>query len=162
MEEVPLPPSSQPVANAPAAMSVAPAAPVSAVRELAPDQAAALLGKPMICPICHFPVKPEYYFCPNCGAKLTTPPIGTSALDQFLLYSFSIILPWIFYLAITKWQGIKYLRSPGSRAKQIGLIALILLIVSSIVAYFVYNAAAQSLLNQFSQSQTSDLNSLGF
>ncbi|HEY5220821.1 MAG TPA: zinc ribbon domain-containing protein [Candidatus Paceibacterota bacterium] len=159
MDEVPLPnevPSqptqpAQPVGSAPATTP-----------SITPEQAAALIGgRPMICPICHFPVRPEYYFCPNCGAKLTTPPLGVSLLDQLLLYAFSIILPWIFYLAITKWQGIKYLRAPDARAKQMGLIALILLIVSSIIAYFVYNAAVQGLLQQFSQSQTSDLNSLG-
>lgn len=89
-----------------------------------------------ICPRCHFPVKPEYYFCPNCGVKLTEPPMGTGVVDQLLLYAFSIILPWIAYLAITKWQGIKYLRSADARAKQIGLIALILLIASSVVAFW--------------------------
>ncbi len=122
MDEVPMPtqPPAQPAAQAPQQ-------PVPAIT---PEQAAALIGgKPMICPICHFPVKPEYYFCPNCGAKLTTPPLGVGLVDQLLLYAFSIILPWIAYLAITKWQGIKYLRAPDARTKQIGLIALILLIV---------------------------------
>jgi hypothetical protein len=114
-----------------------------------------------ICPRCHFPTKPEYYFCPNCGAKLTEPPLGVGVVDQLLLYAFSIILPWIVYLAITKWQGIKYLRAPDPRAKQVGLIALVLLIVSSIIAFWVMDAWVQSLLQGFSQSQTSDLNSLG-
>ena len=64
MDEVPMPtqPPAQPAAQAPQQ-------PVPAIT---PEQAAALIGgKPMICPICHYPVKPEYYFCPNCGAKLT-------------------------------------------------------------------------------------------
>jgi hypothetical protein len=114
-----------------------------------------------VCPRCHFPTKPEYYFCPNCGAKLTEPPLGISVVDQLLLYGFSIILPWIAYLAITKWQGIKYLRAPDSRAKQIGVIALVLLVVSSVIAFWIVDAWAQNLMQSFSQSQTSQLNSLG-
>ncbi|HUC01654.1 MAG TPA: zinc ribbon domain-containing protein [Candidatus Paceibacterota bacterium] len=118
-----------------------PAVPVPQPNATAPMQPQA--GAPgmgvavsFICPRCHFPVKPEYYFCPNCGVKLTEPPIGVGLLDQLLLYAFSIILPWIAYLAITKWQGIKYLRSADARAKQIGLIALILLVASSVVAFW--------------------------
>ncbi len=114
-----------------------------------------------VCPRCHFPAKPEYYFCPNCGAKLTEPPLGTGVVDQLLLYVFSIILPWIAYLAITKWEGIKYLRAPDPRAKQIGVIALVLLVVSSIAAFWIIDAWAQNFLQSFSQSQTNQLNSLG-
>ena len=113
-----------------------------------------------ICPRCHFSEKPEYYFCPNCGAKLTEAPLGTGVVDQLLLYAFSIILPWILYLAITKWQGIKYLRAPDKNAKQIGFIALILLVVSSIVAFWIMDVWVQNFLQSFSQSQTYDLNGL--
>jgi hypothetical protein len=110
-----------------------------------------------ICPRCHFPVKPEYYFCPNCGAKLSEAPMGTGVVDQLLLYAFSIILPWIAYLAITKWQGIKYLRSPDTRAKQIGLIALVLLVVSSIVAVWLTTVWIQGYIQQ----SLNDVNNLG-
>jgi predicted amidophosphoribosyltransferase len=144
MDEVslPTPPQPEPVVSTVTAMS-------------------ATVPSQPICPRCHFSTKPEYYFCPNCGAKLTEPPIGTGLVDQLLLYAFSIILPWILYLAITKWQGIKYLRAPNARAKQIGLIALVLLIVSSVVAFWIMDMWVQNLLQGFSQSQTSDLNSLG-
>jgi hypothetical protein len=144
MDEVPMPtqPPSQP----------------ASMLAIAPEQAAALLGKPSICPRCHFPVKPEYYFCPNCGAKLTEPPLGVGMLDQILLYAFSIVLPWIAYLAITKWQGIKYLRSPGSQAKQIGLIALILLVISSIIMFWLTTMWVQGYI----QSSMNDVNNLGF
>lgn len=110
-----------------------------------------------MCPRCHFPVKPEYYYCPNCGVKLTEAPMGTGLMDQLLLYAFSIILPWIAYLAITKWQGIKYLRSPDERAKQIGLIALILLVASSVVAFWMTYVWIQGYIQQ----SLNDVNSLG-
>jgi len=135
MDEVPMPtpPPSQPATSAPAVATVA------------------------ICPRCHFPVKSEYYFCPNCGAKLTEPPLGVALIDQLLLYAFSIVLPWIAYLAITKWQGIKYLRAPNSQAKQIGLIALVLLVVSSIIMFWITTVWIQGYI----QSSLNDANSIG-
>ncbi len=113
-----------------------------------------------ICPRCHFPVKPEYYYCPNCGAKLSEPPLGMGVVDQLLLYAFSIVLPWIAYLAITKWQGIKYLRAPNSRAKQIGIIALVLLVASSIVAVWLTTAWIQGYIQQ-SMTDVSNIGSFG-
>lgn len=148
MDEVPFPTppaQPQPQPQQPAATTIT------------PEQAAALIGHPMICPRCHFPTKPEYYFCPNCGAKLTEPPLGTGLVDQLLLYAFSLILPWIAYLAITKWQGIKYLRAPDSQARQIGLIALVLLVVSSIIAFWL----TYTWIQGYVQSSLNSVNSLG-
>jgi len=142
MDEVPLPTSRE---QQPLAPTMMPAAPASE-----------FLGS-QICPRCHLPTRPEYYYCPNCGAKLTEPPLGTGLVDQLLLYAFSIILPWIAYLAITKWQGIKYLRAPDSRAKQIGLIALVLLIVSSVIALWLTTMWIQGYI----QSSLNDVNNLG-
>jgi len=79
-------------------------------------------------------------------------------IDQLLLYAFSIILPWIAYLAITKWQGIKYLRAPSSQAKQMGLIALVLLVISSIIMFWLTTVWIQGYI----QSSVSDMSSLGF
>jgi len=121
-----------------------------------PAPVSPVVASPAICPRCHFPTKPEYYFCPNCGAKLTEPPLGVTLLDQLLLYAFSIILPWIAYLAITKWQGIKYLRAPNAQAKQIGLIALVLLVISSIIMFWLTTLWVQGYI----QSSVSDLNGL--
>ncbi len=115
---------------------------------------------PTICPRCHFPVKPEYYYCPNCGAKLSEPPLPTGLVDQLLLYAFSLILPWIVYLAITKWQGIKYLRASSSRARQIGLIALILLVASSIVFFWLSTVWIQGTI-QSSLNDVNNINSFG-
>jgi hypothetical protein len=110
-----------------------------------------------ICPRCHFSVKPEYYFCPNCGAKLTDAPLATDSMTQMLIYGFSIILPLIAYLAITKWPGIKYLRSQDEKAKQIGIIALGLLIVSSVIMFWLTYVWIQGYI----QSSVSNMSSLG-
>jgi hypothetical protein len=102
----------------------------------------------MICPQCHFPVKPEYYYCPNCGTKLSEPAVATDLITQILLYAFSIILPWIAYLAITKWPGIKYLRAPDAKAKTMGLIMLALLVISSVVAFWLTYVWIQGYIQQ--------------
>lgn len=90
----------------------------------------------MLCPQCHQPVLSTYYFCPNCGKKLNEPPLSTSITTQLLLYAFSIVLPLICYLAIGYWKGIKYLESKDRQAKQIGMIALALLLISSAVTFW--------------------------
>jgi hypothetical protein len=137
--------------------------PPQAPQQTTPPQSAASIASDIaanatfICPQCHFPVKPEYYFCPNCGKNLRTPALGTDLMDQILLYGFSIILPWIAYLAITKWQGIKYLRSPDERAKQMGMIALALIIISSIIAFWLTYVWIQGYI----QSSLNDVNNLG-
>lgn len=87
-----------------------------------------------ICPMCHEPVLPTYYFCPNCGTKLAgSKPLSTSLSTQLWIYFFSIMLPAIAFLAIKYWPGVQYLRSPDWERKQIGIIAIILMAASTIV-----------------------------
>ena len=114
-----------------------------------PPQSSAVTA--MICPQCHQPVKPEYYYCPNCGKKLTEPALSTSLSSQLWLYAFSLVLPFIGYLAISYWQGIKYARSEDPKAQQIGWIAIALLTISSI--YVIWQATAW--IDGFIKSQTS-------
>lgn len=91
---------------------------------------------PGVCPVCHQPVSSEFYFCPNCGAKVHDPPLSTSLWMQLGIYAFSIILPVICYLAITKWPGIRYLRSKDEDARTVGIIACTLLVLSSVVSFY--------------------------
>ena len=89
-------------------------------------------AQPAICPVCHQPVLPTYYFCPNCGTRLSSPPLSTSVAAQAWLYFFSLILPVICYLAITKWQGYKYAKSPDRKTRTVGIIACVILALSSV------------------------------
>ncbi len=123
-----MPPSENPVPAVPVIASAESANPAPPVR------IATVPAVPPICPQCHLPVLPEYYFCPNCGANLRLRPLSMTIGTQVLLYLFSAALPWIAYVAITKWPGPKYLRSEDPRARAIGWIALGILVVSSIVA----------------------------
>ena len=86
-----------------------------------------------VCPMCHTPVLPTYYFCPNCGTKLVgAKPLSTSVWTQAWIYVFSIIMPAIAFLAIKYWPGMDYLRSPDWERKQIGIVAIILMAASTV------------------------------
>ncbi len=112
----------------------------------------------MLCPQCHQPVTATEYFCPNCGKKLNEPPLSTSAGAQAGLYIFSIILPMICFLAVTRWRGIKYARSDDPKTRQIGLIAIALLAVSTFVTFWL----AAIWINQTIQSSVNSVGNLGF
>ena len=93
----------------------------------------------LICPYCHQPVLPQFYFCPNCGNKLNSAPLSTTPLAQAEIYAFSIVLPFIAFLAVGKWPGLKYYRSKDPKAKSIGTTAWILMILSTLgMCWLVY------------------------
>lgn len=99
----------------------------------APSPAPAAAAQAAVCPTCHLPVLPTWYFCPNCGTKLGEKPLSTSVLTQAGIYLFSIFLPVIAFLGIKFWPGMKYLRSSDWTRKQIGIVAIGLMILSTIV-----------------------------
>jgi hypothetical protein len=86
-----------------------------------------------VCPQCHEQVLPTYYFCPNCGKNLKEPPLSTTVATQAWIYVFSIILPCIAYLAIGQWPAMKYIRSADPKTKQIGIIAMALMLITSAI-----------------------------
>src|ERR1700722_79729 len=130
-----------------------PVPPAAATPNMAtpPATTAAVTAPALICPQCHQPIKPEYYYCPNCGKKLTEPELSTTLASQLWLYAFSLVLPFLGYLAISYWQGIKYARSEDPKAQQIGWIAIGLLALSSV--YVIWQATAW--IDGFIKSQTS-------
>lgn len=89
------------------------------------------------CQTCHQPTDPKWYFCPNCGAKLQSAPLSTSLSTQIGIYAFSLILPVICFLFVTKWPGMKYFRSKDPQEKQIGTTAWIILVASTIVTIWI-------------------------
>ena len=104
------------------------------------------------CPTCHQHIEPGWYFCPNCGTNQHPAPLPTSAGTQLWIYGFSIILPMICYLLITKWPGLTYMRSRDEKAKQIGVIATALLVISSIVSfYYAYVWTQEAIQSSVSQ-----------
>jgi hypothetical protein len=92
--------------------------------------------EPALCLVCHTPLLPSYYFCPNCGKQIHEPPLPTGLGAQLPLYLFSITLPLIAFLFVTRWKGFKYLSQPSPQAKIIGMIATALLIGSTVASFW--------------------------
>ena len=114
-----------------------------------------------ICPQCHQPVLPEYYFCPNCGKKLNEAPLSTTIWAQLGLYLFTlIIMPVTGYLAYRHWKGIAYFKSQDPKAKRMGIISIILLIGT--IAFIVWSLwAGITQLREAVQTQQNSLNAFG-
>ena len=110
-----------------------------------------------ICPMCHQPVLPAYYFCPNCGKKLEDAPLSTSIWAQIWLYTYSLILmPITCYLIYTRWQGVKYFKSKDPKAHRMGLIAITLLIISIVFLIWITWAGTISL-DKYVQDQVNSV-----
>ena len=118
--------------------------------------------EPNICAVCHQPILPSYYFCPNCGAKIDgkETPLETTIGAQIKIYALSIILPMVLFLFYSKWHGIKYYKSTDPKAHRMGQIAWILIILSTIVtiwlAYISYVGMTQAIESSINSSMTSD------
>ncbi len=141
-------------------LASAASAPVASIAPVASAPTAPILVSTTataVCPQCHLPVLPEYYFCPNCGTNLRLPPLRTTIGAQVMIYLFSAALPWIAYLAITKWPGPRYMRSEDPRARAIGWVALGILVISSIVAIWLTTV----WINQQISSALNDVGNIG-
>jgi hypothetical protein len=102
---------------------------------------------PSACPQCHQPIQPDWYFCPNCGKNLQAKPRSTTVLTQIGIYALSVFLP-----PLGLWPGIQYLREESPKAKQIGMIAIALTVVSTIVTVWITFAFIQSYISSINQS----------
>lgn len=80
------------------------------------------------CPFCHFSLNEDFYFCPNCGKEIKQAPVSISLLKQLSLFALSLFLP-----PLGLWPGIKYFSQNDQKAKKIGLIAIVLTLISTII-----------------------------
>ncbi len=103
----------------------------------------------LFCPVCHQPVKPEYYFCPNCGENLKEVFGGISVWTQIGIYFISVFLPPLGF-----WPGVKYFMKPNPQAKKIGIIAIVLTFLSSIITIWLIYGESMTYLNTLKQSLT--------
>ena len=108
------------------------------------------------CPVCHQPVLPQYYFCPNCGAKINEAPLSTTTGTQAWIYLFSIILPMICFIFVTRWSGIKYYKSNDPKAHRIGQVAWTLLILSTIVTIWLVYVWTEQMIQSSINSINTD------
>ena len=117
---------------------------------------------PSICSICHQPTLPTYYFCPNCGVALSSAPLSTSFGRQLWIYFFSLILPSLCFLFISKWPGVKYFRSNDRKAKIIGIIAWLLLLGSTVGTFWYVIYITRKIVNQTMESVHADMKDFGY
>jgi RNA polymerase subunit RPABC4/transcription elongation factor Spt4 len=111
-----------------------------------------------VCATCHQLLLPEYYFCPNCGKQVHEAPLKTDVLTQTWIYIFSIILPMMCFLFVTRWPGMKYVKSQDEKAKQIGQVAWFLIIVSTIFSIWFAVVWTENFAKQVSQSTADSIN----
>lgn len=113
-----------------------------------------------ICSYCHQKLLPEYYFCPNCGAKINSTPLSTTAGTQAGIYAFSAILPMICFIFVTKWPGVKYLKSKEEKAHKIGIVACVILTVSTILTIYLAYVWTQATIKSSIDSINTDFGDL--
>ena len=113
-----------------------------------------------VCPVCHFPMQPEFYFCPNCGKPVKEKPLSISVVTQAWIYALSIALPWLAFIFLGYWPGMKYMRAEDERAKQIGIIAAVLMAVSTVIMVWLLIVWTQQLV-QSAVNSVGDLSGLG-
>ena len=120
-----------------------------------------LMPEIRVCQVCHQSLMSSYYYCPNCGTKVGSGALSTSIGAQLWLYVFSIILPMMGFLFITRWQGMKYFRSPDKKTNQIGQVAWALIILSTIVTIWAVVVWTQNYIKQTQNDLNSSMSGYG-
>jgi hypothetical protein len=81
------------------------------------------------CPSCNLPVLESFNFCPNCGEKLKDSSASVTISRQISIYALSILVP-----PLGLWPGIHYVRQKNEKAKLVGVVAIVLTILSTVVS----------------------------
>ena len=101
------------------------------------------------CPTCKFGIIEGYSYCPHCGTKLKDVQFEISVEKQIGVYLLSFFLP-----PLGLFPGIRYLKNPDDKAKHVGLIAIFLTILSTIITVW----ATIGFINQVNKSLNQQIN----
>jgi membrane protease YdiL (CAAX protease family) len=101
---------------------------------------------PTLCPFCSSPVQITDFFCPTCGKNIREKPPSTTIGTQIKLYLVSILLPPLFI----GWT-IKYLKAKESKARQMGIISLGLIIIVLVIGFLFSLSLMKTLSQQVNQ-----------
>ncbi len=104
------------------------------------------------CPHCQASINSEDYFCPNCGKKIKDPPVKMTVFKQIGVYAVSILFP-----PLGLWPGIRYFRNKDPKIQMVGIVAIILTIMSSVVTIW-YSYVLIQNINKTINSQINDIN----
>jgi uncharacterized membrane protein YvbJ len=94
------------------------------------DEVIKVADVPKMCPQCHTKVRDADYFCFNCGKNLNPVPKSTSATAQTVLYLKSVLLP-----PLGIWYALPYLREDNQKSKMVGVVAIVLTVISLLIAF---------------------------
>ena len=78
-------------------------------------------------------------------------------MTQAWIYAFSIVLPMLCFLFVSHWPGLKYLRSKDPLAKKIGIIASVILALSTIVTVWYAVVLTQEAIQSSVNSINADM-----
>ena len=105
--------------------------------------------EPQFCPVCKFGIVEGYVFCAHCGTKLKDVPFEISMQKQIGVYLLSFFLP-----PLGLWPGIRYLRNADQKAKHVGLIAIFLTILATVISIW----ATVGFVNTVNKTVNSQMN----
>lgn len=102
------------------------------------------------CPFCGNKIDAKAFYCPVCGKKVREKPVSTNFWPVFLLFALTVLLPPL-NIGLT----IKYMKSSDPKAKRIGLISLVTMIVVLVIAiastFFVTRYVSSQVNDQINQ-----------
>lgn len=98
------------------------------------------------CRVCRTALLPTFNFCPSCGLQIKEAPVSVSLGKQISVYIFSLLLP-----PLGLFPGIKYLTKGDTNAKHVGLIAIFLTILGTIISLWAFFGLIHSVNNTLNQ-----------
>ena len=105
-----------------------------------------------ICPFCSFSLSENFYFCPNCGKKINEPIASVTLGKQIGIYLLSLFLP-----PLGLFPGIKYLLQKDQKRKMVGVVAIALTILSTVITVWITINLTKTINTQLNQ-----YNNLGY
>ncbi|MCL5010073.1 MAG: zinc ribbon domain-containing protein [Patescibacteria group bacterium] len=107
------------------------------------------------CAVCGSPLSENFSYCPRCGARLNNSS-GVPFSTRLGIYLLSVFLP-----PLGLFPGIKYLLQADQAKKRVGLTALILTAVSTIITVWI-SVGLISNINKEVNLQMMQYQNLGF
>lgn len=105
-----------------------------------------------VCPNCKAQIKDTDYFCPNCGKKIKDAPIVMTTGKKISIYLLSVLLP-----PLGLWPGVRYIRQKDQKVKTVGIIAIVLTILSTVVtiwlSFGIMSSVNKNITKQIDQYQ---------
>ena len=108
-----------------------------------------------LCRFCNSPVIDTFFFCPTCGKKLHEPPITIA--KQISVYAISILLP-----PLGLWPGIKYAIQKDEKIRAVGIIAIILTVISTVVTIWLFMTTINSITSSINSPLLDQYQNLGY